>query len=328
MKNRLLWPILATLALLVAACSDDEEAASPTATLVASPAAFERFDCTRSYPGTAPDATEFPKDIVDDDGNTVTFEAPPSAIASLSAGHTEILYAIGAGGQVSAVDNFSDCPAAAVDLPHVDAFTPSVEAIIALNADLVIVSYDPGDLRASLEGAGIGVLKLGTDGSFADVLDQIELLGDATGHPDDAEDLSAAMQSRADEISATYSGQDGPSVFHELDNTYYTAGPGSFIGDLYDTLGADNIANATGEPSLQMSNEAIIAAAPEVIILADEEFGESADTVAARPGWDAIPAVQDGRIYPIDPDIVSRPGPRLIEALETLAELLYPNLES
>ncbi|MCI0814874.1 MAG: ABC transporter substrate-binding protein, partial [Chloroflexi bacterium] len=126
------------------------------------------------------------------------------------------------------------------------------------------------------------------------------------------------------EITESVDGLDAPTFFHEVDNTYYTAGPGSFIADLYDELGADNIAESTGQAFPQMSAEAIIAADPQVIILADEDAGESPETVAARPGWDVISAVQNDRVHIVSPDIISRPGPRLVEALDTLAGFLYP----
>jgi iron complex transport system substrate-binding protein len=116
----------------------------------------------------------------------------------------------------------------------------------------------------------------------------------------------------------------GPRVYHEVDNTYFTAGPGSFINDIYALLKAQNIAAPTGQAFPQLSAEAIIAANPEVIILADEDAGESPQTVAARPGWGQIAAVQNHRVYTVDPDIVSRPGPRLVDALQALARLLYP----
>ena len=132
------------------------------------------------------------------------------------------------------------------------------------------------------------------------------------------------MNARIDEIIAELPEAEAPTVFHEVDNTLYSAGPGSFVArPVRHSGGAATSRRRRAEPFPQMSNEAVIAAAPEVIILADEEAGENAETVSARPGWDTIPAVQNGRIYPVDPDIVSRPGPRLVEALETLSTLLY-----
>ncbi len=155
--------------------------------------------------------------------------------------------------------------------------------------------------------------------------DQTEWLGKATGHAVDAARLIADMQAEVQDIQSQIGDvTDGPSVFHEVDNTYYSAGPGSFVADLYDILGAQNIADVTGQPFPQMSAEAIIEADPQVIVLADVEAGESPDTVRARPGWSGVSAVQNDRIYVIDPDIISRPGPRLVEALRTLAAYLYP----
>ncbi len=212
-------------------------------------------------------------------------------------------------------------------MPQVAAFTPSVEAIAELEPDLVDIVFDPGDLQSSLQGLDIPVLTLASPSSVEGVYDQVELLGEATGQVDGATDLVADMQAAVQDIRSEIGDvADAPTVFHEIDNTYFTAGPGSFIGDLYDILGADNIADATGQAFPQMSAEAIIEADPEVIILADEDAGETPDTVKARPGWDNISAVQNGRVHIVDPDIGSRPGPRLVEALRTLAGVLDPEL--
>ncbi len=327
----LLSAIVAVVALAVLACNGGGSGLSPTPTPTPAPSPTEEarfsFDCTAAPFDTPTEASAFPLEVTDSVGNTVTLEAPPQRIASLSAGHTEILYAIGAGGQVGAVDNTSDCPAATADLPKMDAFTPSVEAIAELEPDLVIIFFDPGDLQSSLQGLDIPVLNLASPSSVEGVYDQVDLLGEATGHATDAARLIADMQAEVEEIRSEIGDvADAPTVFHEIDNTYFTAGPGSFIADLYDILGAENIADATGQAFPQMSAEAIIEADPEVIILADEDAGESPDTVRARPGWDNISAVQNGRVHIVDPDIVSRPGPRLVEALRTLAAYLYPEL--
>jgi iron complex transport system substrate-binding protein len=334
MNRRLLWVmVLMFAAMALVACGDDDGGGSgvaptvePTGAPTGGPAAspVEPFVCEKEYPGTEPDASNFPLQLADDSGKQVKLDAPPSRIVSLSAAHVEVLYAIGAGDQLIAGDLFSDCPAAATELEHLDSFTPSVEAITALEPDLVLIFFDPGGLRDSLEGAGVDVFMLNSPESVSGVLDQMEQIGQITGHLKEAGDYVAGMNARIEEIVSGLPDTEPPTVFHEVENTLFTAGPGSFVGDLYDILEALNIAEATGEPFPQMSAEAVIAAAPEVIILADEEAGESAETVAARPGWDSIPAVQRGRIHAVDPDIVSRPGPRLITALETLAALLYP----
>jgi iron complex transport system substrate-binding protein len=225
-----------------------------------------------------------------------------------------------------AADNYSDCPAAAAELPHIDAFSPGVEPIVALEPDLVIVFYDPGGLVDALSAAGAPAIVLEAPASIEGLLEQTELLGKITGHAEDAAELASLMRQEIDAITALTATAEPPTVFHEVDNTYFTAGPGSFTGDLYEALGAENIAAATGEAYPQMTAEAIIAADPEVIILADEDAGESPETVAARPGWSGISAVKNGRVRVVDPDIVSRPGPRLVEALATLARYLYPDV--
>jgi iron complex transport system substrate-binding protein len=119
----------------------------------------------------------------------------------------------------------------------------------------------------------------------------------------------------------------GPSVYHELDSTFYSVADDTFIGNLYRTLKARNIAGDGGGIAYpQLTQEAIIAASPDIIVLADEAFGVTEESVRARPGWDAIKAVQDGRIYGVDPDIISRPGPRIVDALEALAADFYPEV--
>jgi iron complex transport system substrate-binding protein len=157
------------------------------------------------------------------------------------------------------------------------------------------------------------------------VLGQISIYGRITGRSAAASELIASLQIRIETIRDRVSELPGPRVYHELDSTFYSAAEQSFIGDLYRMLNAENIAgDGGGSPYPQLTQEAIIAANPDVIILADEEFGVTVDSVKVRPGWGAIAAVRNNRIYGVDPDIISRPGPRIVDALELLAERLYP----
>ncbi len=326
--RRLLAALAAAIVLVTAACGGGGTAPSATPTaLPTSTAAIWSFDCAQTPPSSAADASGFPVQVKDDAGRQVSVQSPPKAIVSLSAGHTEMLYAIGAGGQMTGADNFSDCPKAAQGLTHIDSFSPSVESIVALQPDLVIIFYDPGGLVDSLQSAGINAIVLQSPSSIEGVFQQMELLGKVTGHAKEAAQAAESMRGAMAAIEKKLAGVDkGPRVFHEVDNTYYTAGPGSFVGDLYSALKAQNIADSTGQAFPQMSAEEIIRADPEVIVLADEDAGESPSTVAQRPGWSGISAVKSGRVHVIDPDIVSRPGPRLVEAMQTLAGLLYPDL--
>lgn len=271
----------------------------------------------------------YPLTIVDTVGREVTIEAKPQRIASLSSAATEVLFAIGAGDQVIAVDMFSNYPEEATTRQQLDAYQPNLEAIAGVGPDLVLLFYDPEELADSLERLGMTTAVLGSVGetpeSVEAVFDQIRLLGQITDHVQEAEDLVAEMQERVDAIEEALADvEQGPRIFHEVDATLYTAAPGSFVGGLYKILKAQNIAAGAGQPFPQLTQEVIIERDPEVIILADGAYGESPDTVKGRAGWGNISAVRNDRIFVIDPDIVSRPGPRLVEALEALAVFLYP----
>jgi iron complex transport system substrate-binding protein len=270
----------------------------------------------------------YPLTIMDTVGREVAIDAQPQRIASLSPAATETLFAIGAGDQVIAVDMFSNYPEEATTRQQLDAYEPNLEAIAGVRPDLVLLFYDPGELAASLERLNITTAVLGsveeTPSSVEAVFDQIRLLGHMTGHVQEAEDLVAGMQDRIDAIKQELADvEQGPRIFHEVDATLYAAGPESFIGSLYEILKAQNIAAGADVPFPQLTQELIIERDPEVIILGDGAYGESPDTVKARPGWANISAVRNDRIYIIDPDIVSRPGPRFVDALETLADFVY-----
>lgn len=321
LKAAWLATALLIVAIVLSACGDDDSpgrAAEPTDPPAATEAA------TAAPTETPP----FPVTVTDTNGNDVTFEEAPASIVALSPSFVEIFCALDACDSLVAVDENSDYPPEVSDIPKLSGFSPSVEGIAASEPALVVISYDPGGLQDSLEQLGIVVLFLDAPATLEGVYDQIQLLGNVIGNPEGAGDLVAGMRSRVDDLTAQIPEGDGPRIFHELDSTLYTAGPGSFIADLYVVLGAQNIASGADSAFAQMTAEAIIDEDPEVIILADEGLGESIESVAARPGWDSISAVVNGRVYGIDPDVVSRPGPRIVDALEELAAFLYPEVFS
>jgi len=276
-------------------------------------------------------ASAFPVQLGRSDGRTLTLDRAPRRIVSLSPGATEIIYALGAQDELAAVDKQSDYPQAAKDFAtKVDAYEPNVETIAALNPDLVFVATDVNGLVAALDRLSIPVLfsDLNDVKTVEDVYGQIALLGKATGRSAQADALVASLRAREKKVTDFVAGvapQDAPRVYHEVDNTYYTVSDGTFIGDMYRLLRAKNIAgDGGGSPYPQLTQEQIIAADPTVIVLADSEFGTTVDSVRARAGWQNIAAVKAGAIYPLDPDIISRAGPRIIDALEQLAHDLYP----
>jgi iron complex transport system substrate-binding protein len=263
--------------------------------------------------------------ITDGDGDNVRLDEAPERIVALAPSYVEILFEIGADELVVAVDENTDYPPEAADLPKLSGFEPSVEAIVEYDPDVVLIQFDPGGLKDALETNEIAVFSLVSPESIMGVYEQIHTIGRISGHATESQQLVDEMEEEINTTVATIpEGTEGPRVFHEVDNTLYSVGPGSFIHDMYVTLKAQNIAESTGEPFPQLNNEAVISADPQVIILADEAFGESAETVAARPGWDQTAAVKDGRIHGADPDIYSRPGPRIVDAMKELRDFLYP----
>jgi iron complex transport system substrate-binding protein len=268
----------------------------------------------------ASEAAAFPVTIEGTNGR-VTIDERPERIVSLSPTATEDLFATGAGDQVIAVDELSNFPAEA-PVTELSGYEPNVEAIAGYEPDLVVFATEPGDLAASLEGLGITALQLDAAPTLRGAFDQIEQLGLATGHVAEADALVAELRV---EVNLLVDGSDpsGLSFYYELDDTFYSATSKTFIGQLFELLGLENIADPAGKGSggyPQLSAEYIIEADPDLIFLADTKCcGQSPETVAERPGWDEIAAVTDGGVVALDDDVASRWGPRVVELLSQIA---------
>ena len=269
---------------------------------------------------------EFPVTVEADNGS-VTIEKRPEAIISLSSTATEMLFDIGAGPQVIAVDDQSNYPAGA-PMTDLSGVTPNLEAILSLEPDLVVIFFDPGDLIAGLETVGIPVLSYGAALAIDDVYRQIDALGMATGNVAGAAASNSAIAAGL-EVAVTASGDDGEGVtyYHEISSDFYTATSSTFFGEIYALFGMVNVADsadadgsAFGYP--QISSEYIVTSNPDIIFLANVLYGESAETVAERPGWDVMTAVQSGHIAELDSDVASRGGPRIVEFAESIADSL------
>lgn len=314
--RRLLIGAIAGLTLFTAACGSDDNASSgpdgSAAAAVTVPDAVA--DTVAPDASVAPPASDAPADEF------------PERIVSLSPTATEMVFAIGAGDQLVAVDDQSNYPAEALELPNeLSGFEPNAEAIAALEPDLVLIGGDFTGLGAQLDALDIawwdGPAALTIDDSYR----QIEELGDATGNSEAADALVKEMQAGIEEIVlATPELAEPLSIFHELDPTLYSADSTTFIGELYSLLGLQNIADtAEGDSGgfPQLNPEFVVSANPDLIFLADTKCcGESADTVAARPGWDAIVAVQNGNVFEMDDDVASRWGPRVVEYLQIVSD--------
>ena len=256
------------------------------------------------------------------DGSTSPEAGPPKRIVSLSPTATEMLFAIGAGGQVAAVDSNSNYPKEA---PKTDlsAYEPNLEAIAGYKPDLVVYSDDPGELAAGLGKLSIPAMAepaaTGLDGTYA----QIDQLGQATGHEAEAARLTATMKAEIAKIVAAGRPERHLTYYHELDKNLYTATSKTFIGQLYAQLGMKNIADAADKDASgypQLSAEYVVKADPDLIFLADTKCcGQSAKTVAARDGWGDLTAVRTGGVVELDDDVASRWGPRVVDFLKTVA---------
>jgi iron complex transport system substrate-binding protein len=247
-------------------------------------------------------------------------------IVSLSPTATETLFAIGAGKQVVAVDDQSDYPKEA-PRTKLSGYTPNVEAIAGYRPDLVVAAYDPGGLVAALRSLGIRVLLQDAAKTIDEAYAQMLQLGTVTGHVSQARALVARMKKRIGELVARGTRRArGLTVYHELEPDLYSATSKTFIGQIYSLFGLKNIADAAdsaGSGYPKLSAEYVVSQSPDIVVLADIRCcGQSARTVAARPGWRSISAVRTGTIVRIDDSIASRWGPRIVNLVRAVAAAL------
>ncbi|HJQ13824.1 MAG TPA: ABC transporter substrate-binding protein [Anaerolineales bacterium] len=280
-------------------------------------------------------ATQAPADLAFTDGlgREVTLDGFPQRIVSLAPSNTETLFAIGAGDQVVGRDELSDFPEEAKAVTDIGSTFDALntELIVSLNPDLVLAAeINTPEQVKQLEDLGLTVYYLKNPTTLEEMYGNLELVAQMTGHQEEAATLVESLKARVaavDEKIAPLSSRF--SVFYELDATDpskpYTAGKGTFITQLIDRAGGYNIAgDLEGYP--QLSLEQVVAADPAFIILGNARYGITPESIAQRPGWENLSAVKNGQILPFNDDLVSRPGPRLVDALEELAKLLRPEL--
>ena len=259
--------------------------------------------------------------VVDARGKTITFESPPERIVSFMASNTEILFHLGLGDRVVAVDDFSDHPEEVQGLPKLgDAFGVNYELIVNMSADVVVTAAYNTDMIDYLEGIDQKVVATGAT-TVEDVYSDMELLGEMCGIGNEAKDMADAMRGQMDEITEETRGlseEDRPKVLYVV-STYqgiWTTGGETFQNTLLTNAGGNNIASEkTGWVSL--SEEEILAADPEVII-ATETVRSGLEETLEKESWSEISAVKNDNIFYVDDNIMSRPGPRVIEAQDTL----------
>jgi iron complex transport system substrate-binding protein len=313
--NRTGWTLAAvTAAALLAGCSSASTSSASS-------------QAASSSAGASSAAPLFPITLTAANG-PVKIKDKPGRIVSLSATATEDLYAVGAGSQVVAVDDDSDYPATA-PVTKLSGLTPNLEAIAKYNPALVIASQNSNGLVSGLGKLGVPVLIEPAAATLIDAYDQIVQIGQATGHAAQAVRLVATMKSEiAADVKQAGSAHKDLTYYWELsDNPYYSVASSTFIGQIVGLFGLKDIADAADKASdggyPELSEEYIVTAKPAIIFLADNEAadgGQSPAVVAARPGWSAIPAVQDKEIIALNDDIASRWGPRLPQLVAQIAQ--------
>ncbi|GIF15058.1 ABC transporter substrate-binding protein [Actinoplanes teichomyceticus] len=257
---------------------------------------------------------------------TLTLDSRPEKIVSLSPTATEMLFAIGAGSQVTAVDDQSDYPAEAPK-SDLSGFKPKAEAIAAKDPDLVVLANDIDQIVAQLGELKIPVFQVPAARSLQETYKEIGELGTLTGHAGEAEAVNQRMRADIDQIVKAVPARGKPlSYYYELSPELYSATSKTFIGGVFDLFRMTNVADPAdadgstgGYP--QLSAEALVEANPDTIFLADTECcQQSVATVEARKGWSSITAVRSGQIYPLDDDIASRWGPRTVDLVRAVAD--------
>jgi iron complex transport system substrate-binding protein len=273
-----------------------------------------------------------PITLTDGLNRKVALDAPAQKIVSLSPPIAEMLFAVGAGQQVIGRDTFSDFPESAKALPDVGGSYGkySLETIVKLAPDLVIAgSINTPELVQSIEDLGLKVYYLANPSDLNGTFTALNTLGTLSGHTTEADKLVKTLSGRVDAVKAalkTISSM--PTVYYELDATDpakpYTPGPGTFYTSLIETAGGVNFGASLSGEWAQVSLEALLTVNPDLILLGDAMWGITPESVAQRPGWNALTAVKQGHVLPFDDNLIARIGPRQVDGLEALARVLHP----
>ena len=272
----------------------------------------------------------------DDLQREVIVPMPLTSVVTLAPSLTETLAFLGAEDLIAAVDINSDYPESIADLPRVTGWDMAInyEELVSMEPDFILVS----ELTAledisRMEDLGLNVFCVKNPADFSELFESILMIGELIGKTSEAEELTAQLSDRAAEIEAVMAeAKEKPLVFYEIDATDpskpWTAGKGTFISKLIQMAGGINIGDELDGDWIQISLEELLTKDPEIILLGDSMYGSTAEAAAGRTGWDSISAVQNGKLYEFDDNLVTRPGPRLVEGYELIARMLHPELFS
>lgn len=348
--------IFAATSLLLSACATQ---AAPTATLAPTATAVPTATLeptstlaltTAPEPAATPIPTEAPEptaslipteepvalEFIDGLGRMVKLSGPAQQVVSLAPSNTEILFYVGAGSQTVGRDEFSDYPVEAQDLPTIGGSWGGydLESIVELKPDLVLAAeINTVEQVQAISDLGLTVYYLANPVTLPEMYGNLELVARMTGHETETAALIESLKERVlvvvENVKRT-GADDRPLVYYELDATDpsapFTFGAGTFLDALITVAGGRNLGSSLDSAWAQISAEKVIELNPHIILLGDAAYGISPESVAARPGWKDIDAIKNAHIYAFDDNLVSRPGPRLVDGLEELARRLHPEL--
>lgn len=273
--------------------------------------------------------------LTDGLGNEIVLVGPARKVISLAPSNTEILFAVGAGAQVVGRDAFSDFPPEALDVPDIGGGFGELdmETIVALEPDLVFVAdITPPEQVQTLTDIGLTVYALANPTDIASMYENLRIAAQLTGHEEETELLISTLEARVTAVTETVANATvTPLVFYEIDSTEpdapWTSGPGTFTDTLIQMAGGNNVGSVLEGDWAQISIEELITQDPDIILLGDYTWGGvTPEDVAARSSWQGLTAVQNENVFTFDDNLVTRPGPRLVDGLEAFAQQLHPEL--
>ncbi|AWE06838.1 cobalamin-binding protein [Lysinibacillus sp. 2017] len=315
MKFKMKWATPLAVALLLAACGNDESTTS---------------EASKEQETVQEAAAEGPYTVVDDRGVEVTFDEVPETIVSLQPSNTEILFELGVGEKIVGATDYDTYPEAAQKIERVsDSMAINAERIVELNPD-VIVAYTIGDEAqiAQLEDAGLNVFVIASATSFDDVYTDIIQLSEVMGVEEKGEEVVATIQTQIKEVQdKTAKLETKKKVYYEISPApdLWTTGSGTFQQEIMDVAGIENVF-ADQASWISVTEEDVITRNPEVILTTSNYLEDATAEILGRAGWDQIRAVQTKQVYLVDGDVMSRPAPRIGEAVQIMAETVYPEL--
>jgi iron complex transport system substrate-binding protein len=273
---------------------------------------------------TASEASIYPLTMVDSSNRTITIESEPETIVSAVPSNTEIVYALGMGEKLSGVSVYCNYPEEALSVEKIGDYNgPNFELIINLEPDIFLGAYIDEAAISQLENAGIKVILI-NPGNVSETYETILMIGDIIGASEEAKELVSNMQAKQNQIVDRVKGYASKTVFFEIwHDPLMSAGPGSFINEMIQLANGKNIADDAESAYPEYSLEKLISMNPQVYLTADDGF-KTAEDIFAREGYEHIEAIKTGQLFLLNPDMISRPGPRMIEGFEMIARAIHP----